>query len=74
MLNEFVTTSIKFTSRASIKIKDSYYTFESVIEKRCPETYTEEEYEKAKQDLWDECHGEVDKQIEQTVEFLKQSR
>ena len=72
-MNEFKTTSIKFTSRASVKIRDSFYTFESVIEKQCPETYTEEEYLAAKQNLWDECHAEVDTQIEKTLEFLKQN-
>ena len=44
----FNTTSIKFTSRASVKIGDSYYTFEACIEKQCPESYTENEYEDAK--------------------------
>lgn len=73
-MKDFITTSIKFTSRASVKIGDSYYTFEATIEKSCPKDCTLDDYEQAKADLWNECHGEVDKQIEETVEFLKQKR
>lgn len=70
----FKTTSIKFTSRASVKIGDSYYTFEACIEKQCPEDYTENEYDEAKKSLWNEANGEVDTQIEETYNFLKNSR
>ena len=73
-MNDFRTTSIKFTSRASVRIKDNYYTFEATIEKQCPEEYSENEYLQAKQDLWDECHSEVDKQVEETYNFLKNKK
>lgn len=73
-MTNFKTTSIRFTSRAAVKIGDSFYTFESTIEKQCPETYTDDEYETAKVDLWNECHGEVDKQIESTLKFLQQKK
>lgn len=66
--------SVKFTSRASVKIGDSYYTFESCIEKSCPETLSEDEYKDFKQKLWDECNAEVDNQIAETLEFLKKKR
>ena len=67
----FKTTSIKFTSRASVKIGDSYYTFEATIEKQCPEEYTEDEYNEEKKKLWSEANSEVDTQIEETYNFLK---
>ena len=70
----FKTTSIKFTSRASVKIRDNYYTLEATIEKQCPESYTDEEYIDAKQQLWDECNNEVDNQVEQIVEMLKNKK
>ena len=73
-MDRFKTTSIKFTSRASVKIRDSYYTFEATIEKQCPESYTDEEYIDAKQQLWDECNNEVDNQVEQIVEMLKNKK
>lgn len=72
-MSEFKTTSIKLTSRLSCNVKNSYYTFEATIEKSCPENYTQEEYERAKQDLWNECHHEVDTQLNKTLEFIKQN-
>ena len=73
MLGGYKTTSIKFTSRASVKIRDNYYTFEATIEKQCdtPEIISNEEYETAKRDLWDEVNAEVDNQVQDIVELLK---
>lgn len=71
----FETTSIKFTSRASVKIKDSYYTFEACIEKQCPlevaNKVTDDEITEIKTKLWDEVNAEVDGQIEQVIGILK---
>lgn len=71
---DFKTTSIRFTSRASVKIRDNYYTFEATIEKQCPETYTEKEYEQAKNALWSEANCEVDNQVSEVVELLKNKK
>ena len=66
------TTSVRFTSRASVKIRDSFYTFESTIEKAVPENYDGEiDWGFEKQQLWDECNAEVDGQIEEVVKYLK---
>jgi len=73
-MSEFKTTSIKFTSRSSVKIRDNYYTFEATIEKQCPENYTTEDYETAKYNLWDEVNREIDGQITELVEYLKNKR
>lgn len=73
-MSEFKTTEIRFTSRSSVQIKGNYFTFEATITKQCPETYTEEEYNDAKQALWDECNNEVDKQIVELQEYLKNKR
>jgi len=62
-----MSNTIKFTSRASIKIKDNFYTFEACIEKTVPEGA---DYEGFKKDLWDEVNDEVDRQIIETREFL----
>lgn len=63
--------TIKFTSRASIKIKDNFYTFEACIERSLPDDISESDYIDAKQKLWDEVTNEVDEQIIETSEFLK---
>lgn len=70
-MNKFTTTSIKFTSRASVKLADNYYTFEATIEKQCPEQYTEDEYNEAKQQLWNEANNEVDMQIEEIANLIR---
>ena len=73
-MDDFRTVTIRFTSRASVQIKGSYYTFEATIEKQCPEAYTDSEYMQAKQELWDECNGEVDAQVEQVVDMLRNKK
>lgn len=74
MDNTFKTTEIKFTSRSSVKIRDNYFTFEATITKQCPENYTDAEYDEAKQALWDECNNEIDKQVVEIQEYLKNKR
>ena len=54
-------TSIRATSRASVKVADSFYTVEYCEERSIdPDDNIEEERTK----LWDTCNGEVDNQIE----------
>lgn len=54
-------TSIRATSRASVKVADSFYTVEYCEERSIdPEDNVEEERAK----LWNTCNGEVDAQIE----------
>lgn len=53
--------TIKATSRASVKVADSFYTVEYCEERSIdPDDNVEEERKK----LWDTCNGEVDSQIE----------
>ena len=62
-------TSIRVTSRASVKIHDSFYTVEYCEERSIdPDDNVEEERAK----LWDTCNNEVDAQIEDTIKsFFK---
>lgn len=54
-------TSIRATSRASVKVADSFYTVEYCEERSIdPDDNVEEERSK----LWDTCNNEVDAQIE----------
>ena len=66
-MDGFVTTKISLTSRLSVKIKDTYATFEATIEKQCPydvaKDLTDNEYNELKAKLWDECNAEVDGQV-----------
>lgn len=66
--------SVKFTSRASVKIGDSYYTFEACIERSTDLEQGSPEFANFKKELWDELNAEVDTQIEETIEFLKKRR
>lgn len=62
------TTMIRATSRASVKIKDSFYTVEWCEERSIdPEDDIEEERKK----LWDVCNSEVDLQIEDILKMIK---
>lgn len=62
------TTIIKATSRASIKVGDSFYTVE-YGEERSVEDNDNLESERA--DLWETCNGEVDRQIEEIIQMFK---
>ena len=54
-------TAIRATSRASVKVADSFYTVEYCEERSIdPDDIIEEERAK----LWDTCNTEVDRQIE----------
>ncbi len=56
-------------SRASVKIGNSFYTFEFG-----GEWFLEEgdDVNKCKKSAWDTCHTEVDKQIDEVVRLNKQ--
>lgn len=54
-------TSIRATSRASVKINDSFYTVEWCEERSIDET---DDIEVERKNLWDTCNAEVDGQIE----------
>lgn len=56
-----VTISIKATSRASIKVQDSFYTVEWCEERSVNET---DNLEEERAELWETCNREVDNQIE----------
>ena len=73
-MSKFNTTSIRLTSRASVKINDSYFTFEACEEKQCdPElakTLTDDELAEERQELWDLVNNEVDKQIAEIRSYV----
>ena len=65
-------TKISGSSRASLKIMDSFYTFESSMEK-CfdPELYDKINFEEEWKLLFEELNQKVDDQIEQVEQTYK---
>lgn len=64
------TSKIAVSSRASVKVRDSYYTVEYSEERLIPDV-PEVDIEKERQLLWDTCNTEVDNQIEDILKNLK---
>lgn len=72
-----VPTLIRATSRVSVKLNESFYTFEFMEERAFPIDLVEEgqiNFEKEKEMLWDEVHSQVDKQVSDIVSMLKQGK
>jgi hypothetical protein len=63
-------TSIKATSRASIKIRDNFYTLEYSEERVIPDL-PDVDIIKEKEILWDAVNAEVDAQIEDVIKSFK---
>lgn len=75
--SQAVTTSIQAHSRISVKLNDTFYTFEFMEERQFPIDLMDEgtiDFAKEKELLWDEVHAQVDKQVQVVVEMLKQGR
>ena len=58
-------------------LEDATYTFEFVEKREFPVDLVDEgsiNFEKERELLWDEVHAQVDKQVQDVVEVLKQGR
>lgn len=66
-----VTTSIRATSRASVKVGENYYTVEFCEERSIPEDANVEEERKF---LWETVNGECDNQIQEILEAYGKKR
>ena len=58
--------SIRATSRASVKIRDNFYTVEYSEERLLPQDI-EYDIEEERRLLWETCNYEVDNQIEDII-------
>ena len=63
--------TIHFASRASVKIRDSYYTFEYSEDREIEDG---DDLEQEKQNLIVDCNKGVDDQIQEVVDLLKGSK
>ena len=59
-------STIRATSRASVKVRDNFYTVEYCEERTIP-TDIDVDIDKERQLLWDTVNDEVDKQIEDII-------
>lgn len=73
-MSELKTTVLKVTSRASVKIGDSFFTFEAGIEKSVPEDFDPALIPEEKKKMWDEMNTDIDNQIIEIQEFLRNKR
>lgn len=67
------TTAIRFTSRASVKIGDSFYTLEACEERQIQDE-PDESLPKHRKDLWDTVNGELDSQIDDIIQSYKKGK
>lgn len=65
-----VTTTIKATSRASVKLGNDFYTLEYSEERVIPDLEGVD-IEEERRILWDVCNKEVDVQIQDIVDAIK---
>lgn len=65
-----VTTSIRFTSRASVKVGDSFYTIEACEERTIPDLEGVN-IEEERSALWDTVNNEVDMQIQDIIKTFR---
>ena len=75
--SQAVPTVIRANSRISVKLQETFYTFEFMEERQFPIDLVEEgtiDFAKEKEMLWDEVHAQVDKQVQDVVDMLKQGK
>ena len=71
-VSKAITTQIRATSRASVKVRDNYYTVEYTEERTIPQI-DDVDIAKEREILWDCVNNEVDNQIEDIIKsFAKQ--
>lgn len=67
--------TITLTSRASVKIGDSYFTFEATEEHTVPDTVEDaDDFSEFKDAIWEDVNDAVDQQIIETQKFIKSKR
>jgi len=66
-------TFIEAHSRISVKMQDTFYTFEFVERRDLPQD-KDVNIEKEKELLWKDVHAQVDMQVQDVVDMLKQGR
>ena len=68
-----ITTTIRATSRASVKIDNDFYTLEYCEERTIPDT-EDVDLETEKKILWDDVNREVDHQIDDVWQAVREAK
>lgn len=67
--SKLIPSKIGVTSRVSIKLRDTFYTFEYMEEREIPPDLVEKiDIDQERKILWEECHGQVDAQVEEILQ------
>lgn len=70
MESKAIITTIRATSRASVKVRDNFYTVEYSEERALPDGI-DINIDAERQMLWDTVNGECDNQIEEILKTFK---
>lgn len=70
MTGKAIITKISATSRASVKVRDNFYTVEYSEERAIPDGI-DIDIDAERQMLWDTVNGECDNQIEEILKTFK---
>lgn len=65
------TVTISATSKATVQLKNNYYSFSYSEERILPENDPDVDIEQERKLLWDTLNNEVDKQIEEITQLYK---
>lgn len=68
--SQMITSKIQCTSRASVSVGKNYYTVEYSEERVVPDGI-EVDLDFEREELWNTCNAEVDKQIEDILNAFK---
>ena len=60
-------TSIRATSRASVKVRDNFFTVEYCEERSLPDGLSEQEVQQERVALWNTVNDECDNQIQEII-------
>ena len=60
-------TEVSVTSRRSVNYKSQYMTFECMLKANLED---KDDFDECVENLWDEAHSQVDKQIEDALEQM----
>ena len=68
-MSKATTTTIKASSRMSLKIRDNFYTIEFTEERSVPSNLTDDELQVERDELWRTVNKECDKQADEILDL-----
>lgn len=70
--SKLIVSSLRYTSRVAVKIKDNFFTVEACEERVLPDQCNAEEvdWDKERKMLWDQINGDVDEQVQEIRDYF----